>query len=543
MDKKPEPIKYLAYLRKSSEQDERQMLSIPAQRIELEDLVRRERLHVVDWIEESHSAMHPYKRIKFEELKKRIKKGGANAILTWNPNRLSRNAVDTGELIYLLDLKNLVEIRTPQQIFKDTPTDKFLFGLFCNQAKLENDNKGVDVKKGLKTKASLGWLPSGAPIGYMNTPEKLKGFKTIEVDPKRFNLVRRMWDLLLTGNYTVPSIWKMSKEWDLTTIKRRRIGGKHLSRSAVYALFTNPFYYGFFEFPRGSGTWLKGEHEPMITQEEFDRTQLILGKKGKKRAKEHDFTFSGVMRCFNCDSGVTVEEKIKRQKNGNIHYYVYHHCTKRKNENCEEKSIELKELNKQIEEYLENITISERLRKWAIKYLHEVRTNEAETHETILKNKHAELEVVVNQLDGLMLKYTSPDNADGRLISNDEFQNIKSSLLKRKNFIETVLASHGKQIEQWVELAEKTFNLACYARIWFKKGDDATKRAIVSSLGSNLLLKDRKLHINMHPFFQSISAHRIKAENEIVSVRTSENSSIERQKGASAPLRPIKLPG
>lgn len=534
-------LKYFAYLRKSSEQEDRQMLSIQAQRDEIQKIVDKEGLHVVEWIEESHSAKNPRERKKFENMLLRTKAGVANAYITWSPNRLSRNPVDAAEIIHLLDLDILVEVKTPQQTFKNLPNDKFFLNFYCSQAKLENDNKGVDVKRGLKTKASLGWLPSGATIGYINTPDKQKGFKTIEVDAKRFPMVRRMWDLLLTGNYTVPTIWKMAKQWGLTTVPRGKIGGKLIGRNTVYELFNNPFYYGYFEYPKGSGVWIKGEHKPMITQEEFDRAQVILGKHGKPRPKEHNFTFTGLMRCQNCQSAITAEAKTKYQKNGNVHHYVYYHCTKRKDENCTEKCIELKKLNVQISDLLEKLTISERFKTWAIKHLHEVRTTEAETHEIALTNKHVELQTVVKQLDALMLKYTSPDNADGRLISDEELQTMKGSLLRRKGALEATLEVQGKEIEQWVELTERTFNLACYAKIWFEKGDEPTRRAIVACLGSNLFLKDRKLNIELHPFLQTIFVNKVEAEIEMASARTSKNLEDKRQKGTFVPLRPIGL--
>ncbi|MBS3903829.1 MAG: recombinase family protein [Simkania sp.] len=535
MENQQAKTKYFAYLRKSSEQEDRQMLSIPAQRRELEAIVDRENLEVVDWIEESHSAKLPRTRKKFENMVSRIKKGEGNACLIWNPNRLSRNAIDTAEIIYLLDLDTLIEVKTPQQSFKNTPNDKFFLNFYCSQAKLDNDNKGIDVKRGLAEKAHNGWLPSGATIGYINTPDKQKGFKTIEIDPERFDIVKGLWNLFLTGNYSVPAIWRISKEWDLRTLRRGNIGGKHLSRSAMYSLFTNPFYYGFFEFPRGCGVWIEGAHTPMITKEEFDRAQIILGKKGRPRPKEHNFTFTGLMRCHSCGSAITAEAKTKYQKNGNIHHYVYYHCTKRKNENCTEKCIELKKLNEQIEGLLEKLTISNSFKNWAIKHLHELHTDEAQNHQTFLRNKNIELESVVKQLEGLMLKYTSIENADGRLISNEELQSMKAPLLKRKSALEVVLKAQGKEIEEWVELTEKTFNFACYAKTWFEKGDEKTRKAIFACLGSNLLLKDRKIHIELHPFLQTIFKNKIEAENEIASARTSENLDTERQKGTFVP--------
>ena len=162
-----EANKYFVYLRKSTESEDRQVLSIQSQKDEINKIIKENKLKVIEYIDESYSAKKPGRK-KFNEMIERINKGEANSILTWHPNRLSRNSVDSGNVIYLLDQGKLNEIKTPSQIFKNDPNDKFLLSLFCGQAKLENDNKSVDVKRGMKKKAELGWFPGPARPGYVN---------------------------------------------------------------------------------------------------------------------------------------------------------------------------------------------------------------------------------------------------------------------------------------------------------------------------------------------------------------------------------------
>lgn len=313
-----------------------------------------------------------------------------------------------------------------------------------------------------------------------------------------------------------------------------------MTRSAIYNLFTNPFYYGYFEYPKGSGILIQGKHTPMVTEQEYDRVQKLLGRKGNTRPKQElNFAFTGsLMRCGSCGSSVTAEMKTKRQKNGNVHEYVYYHCTHRKDEACVERSIELKQLNKQVDEVLSQLTISERFKNWAINNLHEVRTTEATTNEVVLENKTTELKATIAQIDALLIKYTSPANSAGTLISDEEYQTLKAQLLKRKNGLEETLANQGKEIEKWLELSERTFNFARYARIWFEKGDVNTRRAIFACLGSNLILKDRNINIKLHKVFNSIVIHKEKIEQELDSARTSEKPYADRQKGTFVPVCP-----
>lgn len=281
----------------------------------------------------------------------------------------------------------------------------------------------------------------------------------------------------------------------------------------------------------------------MIERWEFDRVQTLLGRKDAARPKaHHDMAFTGsLMRCASCGSSITAEPKVKRNKNGNVHHYVYYHCTKKKNPSCTERSVELKELNRQVLELLDTLTISERFKDWAIRNLHEVRTGEAETREVVMKNKRKELEGAESQLDALLLKYTAPENTDGSIISLDEYQALKKRLLERKNALESELTDKGKEMEQWLELSEKTFNFASYACVWFERGDSATKRSILACLGSNLVLKDQKINMELHPFFLSIVENKKKLELEEASARTSESGSPKRQKGTFVPSRPIML--
>ena len=484
MIQKNQEIKYILYARKSSEQEDRQVLSIDSQKGELEEIIKKEKIGVAEKLEESYSAKAPGRPV-FNEMLEKIEKGKANGLLVWSPNRISRNSVDTGRIIYLLDLGKLVEVRTPSQIFKNTPNDKFLLNLFCSQAKLENDNKGVDVKRGLKKKAEMGWYPTYAPLGYKHDPFKEKGNKKIIKDEERFYLVRKMFDLILSKNYTAPQILKIATEdWGLRNRK-----GEEIARSTIYAILSNPFYYGEYEYPKDSGNWYQGKHDPMITMEEYDKIQFILGRSGKPRPKRHTFAFRGLIRCSECGAMVTAEEKIKRQKNGNIHRYIYYHCTKRKNPNCTQGSIEEKRLEEQIMDVLEKIEIPEEFHGWAMKWLGKQNEKESNSRNSILINQQKEYNNCVKKIDNLI-----DMRAAGELTS-EEFINRKSALSKEKTRLQELINDTDDRISKWMKKTEEFFNFARDARKSFGNGDPEKKKEILSYLGSDLLLKDKILLI------------------------------------------------
>ncbi len=178
------PIKYCLYARKSTESEERQILSIDSQIKEMLAVAQQGNLNIVEIKRESHSSKEVGQRPIFNQMITEIREEKYNAILTWAPDRLSRNAGDLGSMVDLMDQKLLVEIRTHSQVFTNNPNEKFLLMILGSQAKLENDNRGINVKRGMKTKCEMGWRPGTAPTGYLNEKNVDKRGQC-HPDPKR----------------------------------------------------------------------------------------------------------------------------------------------------------------------------------------------------------------------------------------------------------------------------------------------------------------------------------------------------------------------
>ncbi len=478
-------INYILYARKSSESEDRQVLSIDSQVDELKSLASRSGLAIAEVRTEAHSAKAPGRPI-FESIVKDIETGKAQAMIVWNADRLSRNSVDTGRLIYLFDLGKLTEIITPTQVFKNTPNDKFLLNLLCSQAKLENDNKGINVKRGLKAKCERGIYPAPAPLGYLNDKYALKGNKTITKDPDRFDIVRKLFDLMLTGKYSVAKLEQIADE----QFNLKTPSGGRLSDTNLYLIFNNPFYYGQFEYPKNSGNWYKGIHEPMITEDEFDRIQIILGNRSRPRPKARIFAYTGLIRCGECKSMITAEKKTKRQKNGNIHFYTYYHCTRSQNKNCAQKSVEEKELEKQIAKTLDRVEIPEDFHFWAMKWYRQANVQEAMSRKVMLSQYQKSYKACTNKVDALI------DMRAGGEINEQEFREKKSKAVKDKLKLEELLADFGDRVNKWLDKADKLFKFSEEAKISFADDGIETRHDILADLGSNLCLKDKLLDVS-----------------------------------------------
>lgn len=244
----PIKVRYCLYARKSTESEERQVLSIDSQIKEMIQLAERENLEIAEIKRESHSAKDTGQRPVFNEIIDEIRQKKFNGILTWAPDRISRNAGDLGRIVDLMDQKLLVEIRTYGQKFSNNPNEKFLLMILGSQAKLENDNRGINVKRGLRTRVEMGLWPGVAPLGYLN--QKLMDRKCqIIVDPARAPIIKKMFEKVAYEHFSGRKLYNWLKH-DLNFYTR---GNKPLTLSGIYRILDNPFYYGPFEFPKDSG--------------------------------------------------------------------------------------------------------------------------------------------------------------------------------------------------------------------------------------------------------------------------------------------------
>lgn len=350
----PPPIlKYCLYARKSSESEERQALSIDSQIKEMLQLAEREGLNVVDIRRESHSAKATAQRPVYNQILSDVREGKFNGILTWAPDRLSRNAGDLGAIVDLMDQKALVEIRTFGQVFTNSPSEKFLLMILGSQAKLENDHRGVNVKRGLRSRVESGLWPGMAPLGYLNQNQQDKKCQLI-IDQTRAPVIKKMFERVAYEKLSGRKIYN----WLRYELNFHTRGNKPLTLAGVYRILDQPFYYGMYEYPRKSGNWYQGKHKPIITKELFEQVQAHL-KRDQIVRENHEFAFTKLFACGYCQSGISAEEKYKPHKDGTATKYVYYGCTRARDRNCKNKYIREEELIEQLLIILEKVNINE----------------------------------------------------------------------------------------------------------------------------------------------------------------------------------------
>jgi DNA invertase Pin-like site-specific DNA recombinase len=349
----PQVVKYCLYARKSTESEERQVLSIDSQTKEMLQMAEKEGLNVVEIKRESHSAKATGERPIFNELLQDIRTGKFNGILTWAPDRLSRNAGDLGAIVDLIDQGLLVEIKTHGQTFTNNPNEKFLLMILGSTAKLENDHRGENVKRGLRTRVEMGLWPGVAPLGYLNQYRMDKKCQLI-IDPIRAPIIKQMFEKVAYEKWSGRKLYN----WLRHDINFKTKGNKSLALGSVYRVFENPFYYGTYEYPQGSGNWYQGKHNPIITKELFDLAKSQL-KRDQIVRENKEFAFTKLFTCGLCGSGISAEEKYKLKKDGSYTRYVYYGCSRARDRDCKNPYIREEELISELLKIIDQIDINE----------------------------------------------------------------------------------------------------------------------------------------------------------------------------------------
>jgi len=234
-------LKYILYARKSSEGNERQIQSIDDQTSEMMHLAKSFDLNIVAVETESKSAKAPYARPVFERVMKMIQSGEANAILCWNVDRLSRNAVDSGLISHLLQNEIIKEIKTYSRLY--LPTDNALvLSVDTGSANQYVRDLSMNTKRGLNSKVEKGHYPGTPPAGYKN--DLLT--QTIIIDKERAPMIREAFDMMLAGSSMNETLHHLNEVLGYRSFQHKNSGGNKMARSTLYTILRNPFYTGYF---------------------------------------------------------------------------------------------------------------------------------------------------------------------------------------------------------------------------------------------------------------------------------------------------------
>ena len=458
-------MKYILYARKSTEEDDRQVLSIEAQFVELKEFAAKEKLEIVASLCEAKTAKEPG-RIKFAEMLSLLEKGKADGIIAWHPDRLARNSVDGGKIIHFVDRGLIRSLKFPTFWFEPTPQGLFMLNIAFGQSKYFVDNLRENVKRGLRQKIRNGVWPGWAPVGYLNNA-KTRG---VDIDHEKSRLVKKVFELYATGAYPLHSLANWCVEHNLKGNKNNKI-----SISSLQKILQNIFYIGLMKF---KGEVFEGTHEPLISKKLFDKCQEVMTKRGKRKdIRKHHFAFLGLLKCAYCGCAITAE--IQKGH----HYY---HCTKKKGL-CQEKHYLREEaLAEQIKSFLQKVSLSSQDTEKVLAELQKDEERAKVEAKNTVQNLKVELAEIETKLEKLLTAYLD------EVISSDDYKVRKESLVVKKVELDEKITDFEQKGVSWLEPAREFVLSLNQAANLVESENKEEMTTFLKTIGSNHVLENRQ---------------------------------------------------
>ncbi len=481
-------MKYIAYCRKSTDEKDKQVLSIESQIAELTEFAGKEGLEIVEFVTESKTAKAPGRK-RFDYILKNIEESGASGILSWHPDRLARNSVDGGRIIYLLDTGKLLDLKFPSFWFENTPQGKFMLNIAFGQSKYYVDNLSENVSRGLRQKLRLGVWPGKAPIGYLNCPQT----RTIKVDRKKSLVVKQAYELFGQGNQSYRDIGKFLEAHGIHGHER-----SILHQSQVKYLLTNPFYIRTMTY---SGERYKGVHQQFISKDLFDQVQEQVKFKAKPRKGGHHFAFTGLMKCAECGCAITAEVKHKHYPTtrGQVDY-TYYRCTK-KREACSQPYLPEAKLVSQLKEAITEVALPASWAKQWLTWAAEEHVCDQRNSDQTTRELQDQIELVDDKVSKLLDLYLEQNLAAGI------YKKKQNQLFDEKTKLEGLLRKTRDHGSSWLEPMKEFIDCALQAqKIARKENTNGKISDFAKRVGSDYLLDQGNLIVEYKKPFASLRA-------------------------------------
>ena len=468
-------MKAVIYCRVSSKEQEETGYSLPAQEKLLKEYAERKDFKIAKTFSISESASGRYHRKTFTEMLDYAETNNIAVIVCEKVDRLTRNLKDAVSVNEWLEENQERQVHFVKQnlvLHKDAKSDeKFRWDIEVVLAKKHISNLSEEVKKGQKEKIAQGWLPTKPPLGYKTIGDK--GHKIHVIDEGKAPLLRKMFELYSSGNYSLKAVNQVLYQEGLRTLS-----GNKLPKSRIHELISDPFYCGKI---RWKGEIYKGSHKPLISQELFDEVQIKLTRKiGTPQYRKHLPVFKAKMQCEECGGTITWET----QKG-----HWYGHCSHYKN--CGQKTyIRQEKVEEQLFPYFDKVAPkNERIVQWLEKALKESHADEINYN----TNKRNELNKIIAGTDR-RIEGAYRDKLDGR-IEPALCEKMMASATKEKEMALDALTKLSEGRTSYYEAGYAIHELALRAKDIYQSERATTeeKRMLLSYVFSNLTQNEGKI--------------------------------------------------
>ena len=476
------------YARVSSKDQEREGYSIPAQLKLLREYARTHEFQIVREFIDVETAKITGRKHFGEMVRYFRENAGCRTAIVEKTDRLYRNFRDC---VTLEDLE--VEIHLPKEgqvIGKDSKSQaKLVHGIQVVIARNYIENLREEVRKGMREKAEQGIYPSRPPLGYCNN--KLE--HTIEIDPQKAPIAKRMFELYASGQHSLASVRKILKD-EL---------GQLLAKGYLERLLKNPFYKGQFIW---EDKLYNGTQTPLISAELFENVQAVFRGRNKPKYRKHDFAFSGLLHCAYDNCAVTAEFKKNR--------YTYYHCTGYRGR-CDLPYFREEELGDRLAVTLRNIRIPDDVLIQLEKSLLTDKGREEAIRKEQGERLQRRLTALRHRLDQAYL-----DKLDGKI--TEDFWTRKSAewMSEEQQVLQALQGLEQAKPEKMLD-AMRTLELANKAYFLYLKQEPAEKAKLLKMVLSNCAVDAASVYPTYRKPFDLIFQH---AKNEEWRARRDSNS-------------------
>src|SRR3989338_1987707 len=464
-------LKYIVYARKSSEAKERQVASIADQKSECRKLAETQNLIIVYELEESKSGFKPHKRVQFHRMLELLNSHEANGILTWKPDRLSRNPEEGGILLQMLQDGIIKEIKTPLGETYTQDSDHIILQLHFGMSNQYSRNLSQNVKRGLSYKTQRGEYFRMAPLGYENFGEIGKrNIRPHEMEGKK---VKKLFELASEGKYSFSLLKEYAQDIGL-----KNKSGRPLSKSQVARLLVDHVYIGYFVF---KGERIKGVFKQLITDSLFYKVQEALTDRNRPRLRMKGNLFNGLIKCGECGCSITTTVVKNRG-------LTYHNCSKKRG-HCSQRYLRHEKLLEYVGGYLNQIVLDPEIVRLSLELLKAKHLHETSTQAQRRTMSHNEEEIIRTKLSKLLTLRLSDE------ITKEEYLTQKEILNKELQHISSLHRDYSESSDSWLEQSEKFLDTCLDAKNIVLFGTEEEKRNLLLFTSSNRVLKDGKLVI------------------------------------------------
>lgn len=473
------------YVRRSTDAEDKQVQSLPAQLWWAKDTCARNGIVDPLIFEERRSAKTPG-RPEFNKLLSLIQKGEVNAVICWTADRLSRNSLDGGRILYALESGKLTSIITSTRTYAGQADEHFILHLELGLSAKFSKDLSKNTQRGMEEKWRRGEWTGFAPLGYLNRRDE-RNHGMIVVDGRAAPYVRKLFELAATGNYSLLRLARLAdKEWRLNFIRRPRANSRRrgIPLNTIHRILRNPFYVGMM---RIKGRLIPGTHQPLINTVVFDRVQDVLAGRAiaAERPQTRSFPYSGLIRCGGC--GRRLSAYMKTKPSGRV--YTYYICSNRSKKRCSEPQMVEHEFTTAIEDALAHVILTPEDKENCLRIVGEISA--------------ARLATAGEEKNRLIAEIAGFDRQSKRLldlllegaVSQDDYNYKRAELGEQLAAAQMKLGVFNEDLRQRLELARRFFSELPEAISVFQSASADGKKGMIRDLGLELIAEDKKVRV------------------------------------------------